>query len=105
MMELRQLARRGAIVDDSCGERPAARARARYEFHQERIAGERESGEPQRAEKGVRKRAQLAQASASPNAEPKQAAIQRAIERARARRKHDARTVDTTTSPGSTPKR
>lgn len=104
MVDLTQLARRGAIIADPCAETPAARARARYAFHQQRIAREREAWETQRAAKAEEKQRRLDQRSASPDVERKRAAIQRALERARARRKHDPRAVNAPTTRGSTNK-
>jgi electron transport complex protein RnfB len=105
MVDLTQLGRRGAIIADPGGEAPAALARARYAFHQQRIVRERKVWETRQAAKEVEKPTSLAQVSASPDAEPKRAAIQRALDRARAKRKHDPRPVNGPTRPASTPNR
>jgi electron transport complex protein RnfB len=99
MVDLTQLALRGAIIPDSCTEAPAARARARYAFHQQRIERKRGAGEARRAGKAREKKKQLDQVSASPDVECKRAVIQQALERARARRKHDAPATRSTSKP------
>jgi electron transport complex protein RnfB len=104
MLDLPQLARRGAIIADACAEAPAARARARYAFHQQRIAREREAWETRQPAKAEEKLRPLEPVSASPDVERKQVAIQRALERARAKRKHDPRAANGPTTRGSTNK-
>jgi len=56
MVDLTQLAMRGAIIADPGSESPAARARARYAFHQKRIACEREAWKTGRAAKAEENR-------------------------------------------------
>jgi Na+-translocating ferredoxin:NAD+ oxidoreductase subunit B len=86
MVEVSELARRGAVIADHGPERRAAEARARYQFNLARSAREREEREARLAAKADRKRRRTDQAAVSPGVERKQAAIRAALERARARR-------------------
>ncbi len=86
MVEVAELARRGAAIADHGAEQRAAEARARYQFNLARSAREREEREARLAAKADRKRRRTDRAAISPGAERKQAAIRAALERARARR-------------------
>jgi len=82
MVELGELARRGALIADRTAQQLAAEARSRYTVHQMRAA-ERDARIAERAQKRV-KRVEVA--NASHDVRRKREAIRAALERARARR-------------------
>lgn len=89
MIELEELARRGAGILDTVPEQLAARARARYQFHQ--IRAQRERGQSV-ARLAVTANGAMGKLDHEPplaDLERKSAAVREALERARARR--DAR--------------
>ncbi len=90
MVELDTLARRGnrhaAALATQSVEEMAVIARARFGFHEFRIAREGEERNDRLAKKARNKLAELQQLPGSHDLERKKAAVQAAIERARARR-------------------
>jgi Na+-translocating ferredoxin:NAD+ oxidoreductase subunit B len=86
MVEVSELAGRGAVIADPGPEQRAAEARARYQFNLARSARERAEREARLAAKADRKLRRTGRAAISPGAERKQAAIRAALDRARARR-------------------
>ena len=90
MVELDTLARRGnrhaAALATQSVEEMAVIARARFGFHEFRIAREEEERNDRLAKKARHKLAELQHLPASHDLERKKAAVQAAIERARARR-------------------
>jgi Na+-translocating ferredoxin:NAD+ oxidoreductase subunit B len=85
MVQLGDLARRGAVIANPGQEQRAAQARARYLLHQTRLAREGEERAARLAAKAGQKLRGLEQDFA-PDVERKRAAIRAALERARARR-------------------
>ncbi len=86
MVDLEELARRGASIRDPGPEQRAALARARYQFHQVRMQREREERAARLAGKAAEKPKVLDQQAPSPGPEHRRAAVRAALERARARR-------------------
>jgi electron transport complex protein RnfB len=86
MVDLEELARRGARVCDSGPERRAALARARYQTHQVRMQREREERAARLAAKAAAEPKRLDHPAPSPDPERRRAAVCAALERARARR-------------------
>jgi electron transport complex protein RnfB len=85
IVDLEELARRGASIPDPGREQGAARARGRYQFHQLRLRREREEREALLAAKAVGRLGPSDQ-DAQRDTERKRAAVRAALERARARR-------------------
>jgi Na+-translocating ferredoxin:NAD+ oxidoreductase subunit B len=87
MVQLDELARRGASIPDQASERSAAQARARYQFHRARAQREREQREARLAAKASGKPGKAGQTPpALADLGRKRAAVHAAVERARARR-------------------
>jgi electron transport complex protein RnfB len=84
MVEVSELARRGAAIADEGPEQRAAEARARYQFTVGRRA--RAGQEARLAASAERRLRRTGREAASAGVERKQAAIRAALERARARR-------------------
>jgi electron transport complex protein RnfB len=84
MVEVSELARRGAAIAPAGAEQRAAEARARYQFTLARRA--RTGREPRLPANTDRKLRRTGREATSPGVERKQAAIRAALDRARARR-------------------
>ncbi len=84
IVDLAELARRGASIPDPSPEQRAARALGRYRFH--RIRLQREEREARLAAKAVGRLRPSDQDAQLPDTERKRAAVRAALERARARR-------------------
>jgi electron transport complex protein RnfB len=88
MVQLEELARRGARVPDQTQEQRAAEARVRYQLHRVRAQRERERREARLAAKADGRLGSPEQNGPPPlaNSERKSAAVRAAVERARERR-------------------
>ena len=86
IVDLEELARRGASIPDLSPEQRAAQALHRYQLHRVRLQREREEREARLAAKVVGKLGRSDQEAQLPDTERKRAAVRVALERARARR-------------------